>query len=253
MGALRREVLARGCIPRNRILATVNEAYLVVSTVVTPLIECGVALSSSLALPHPNPPSPFPDFTLRSTLGDFIDRKRADRRKNTTAHHSVRKLITMAALKHAPKSELQEEKGMPQKKVRQTISVSTLFKQAPDLKRKAEREVSNVLAPQPAGVLKQRSPMHTRKEYEHPLFLKFLGASDPSNFFHAPRLTYIQESRRPIVMVLGGALMSCSNGSTMSSLRASMTLRSVALLLERVLMCRTWRRSTLKNPALQTP
>lgn len=83
-------------------------------------------------------------------------------------HRDAAKLaLQLATGEHVPR----------QNRARRTVSVSTLFKKTQGLKRKAEQDASDELASKPARVPKHYTPARQPKDYENPLFRKFLGMS----------------------------------------------------------------------------
>lgn len=70
------------------------------------------------------------------------------------------------------------KENLPPKKIsKRTISVSTLFEQKHDLRRRrAEKEAEDVFAPKTARIAKQYpSPRGSKRAEQNPLFQKLLG------------------------------------------------------------------------------
>lgn len=68
-----------------------------------------------------------------------------------------------------------EKEPLPLKKAKRTISVSTLFGQQQELKRKAKRGHRDVLAPKAVGIVKQYASPCTRGTEDNIILRKFLG------------------------------------------------------------------------------
>lgn len=95
------------------------------------------------------------------------------RKDSTQSTMAGRKTVKVAQKTALPLTA--EEENLPPKRVRRTVSVSTLFQQKHELKRKSEREAHDILAPKPAGVFKSYAATRHSRGHENPVFRRFQG------------------------------------------------------------------------------